>query len=106
MSIKHRPVVRTLPDGRKSYDKIESDDHFYFKKMGTITINAEVLEKVDIVRIKIPHLGVAIGATKTEIKEYKTVKTFHGETKFHYPVEKWRVLGEGPKDWYKDLKKL
>lgn len=96
-SIKHKPIYSTF-NNQVIYFKREMNDDFYFRKTKSTSINAAALEKCDIVVINIVHRDVKIMATKDEIKAYKDVKTFHGECKYYYPLEKWEII-QGDVNW-------
>jgi hypothetical protein len=74
------------------YEKFEYNDDCIFKKTSSLSINAKILEKVDAVKVHLIHLNKTVFATKKDIKSHKDVKTFHGETKYYYPVDKWKVI--------------
>lgn len=90
----HKPVIKN-----GIYLKKEVDDNFLFKKTKSISIRAKELEKADLVRINLLHLGTIIEATKKDIKDFRDVKTFNGEVKYYYPIKKWAVKS-GDLNWY------
>lgn len=90
----HKPVIK---DG--VYSKKEVDDNFLFKKTKSISIRASELEQVDKVKITLVHLSTIIEADKKDIKDFKDVKTFNGEVKYYYPIEKWKVVS-GDTNWF------
>lgn len=104
---KHLPVVVDLMDPDtgdviREYHKHEEDDNFLFRKTRSVSINATVLERCDRIRIAIAHREVVIVAQKNVIKEFQDVKTFNGEVKYYYPVERWQVVA-GDVDWVRKL---
>ena len=78
------------------YDKFERDDNCIFRATNSLSINAEDLEKADTVRIHLLHLNKIVFATTEEIKDYKDIKTFHGETKYYLPLSMWHIEGTEP----------
>jgi Mg/Co/Ni transporter MgtE len=95
--IKHKPIYSFLGD-RTVYFKREVDDDFLFRKTKSISLNSAALEKCDVVVINIVYRDVKVMATKDDIKAHKDVKTFHGECKYYYPIEKWEVI-QGDVNW-------
>lgn len=96
-NIKHKPLFYKTDNG-VAYFKYEFNDDFLYRKTKSITINAAVLEKCDQIVINISHRNVKVSASKEEIKSFKKVHTFYGETKYQYPIERWKVI-DGDKDW-------
>lgn len=100
---KHKPVIYKEVDANGEclsvYQKTETDDNdWYFKKTGSISINAGLLESVDAVRIIFPHRDVIIYQTKDYIKRHARVYTFNRETKFYLRIENWQIES-GDLDW-------
>lgn len=104
--MKHIPVIVEIEDkvGNKikAYWKQELNDHILFRKTMAISINAKALIGADMVIIDIVHRGVRIFANTSDIKTSKDVKTFHGEVKYYYPIEKWKIWFGDP-GWTKKI---
>jgi len=74
-------------DGKKWLIKNENKDYL-FKKLNALSIQAKALEEVEMVEVNLPD-GRCLVASKDEIKNHKIVLTFHGETKYYYPITLW-----------------
>ena len=126
---KHRPVYETFEhEGEKKlmYIKVEHDDNFLYRMTNSITISTKNLDKPPVageqlviaeknkgatlvqVRILIPatkttkEVDVILAAYAQDIRDHRVVKTFYRESKYHYPVDLWKVL-KGDPWWYRKL---
>lgn len=80
------------------YAKREYNDDCVFRATKSLGINAKVLEEVDIIIIYLEHLKTVVMASKADIKNHKDIKTFGGEVRYYYPIEKWIVVA-GNREW-------
>ena len=81
------------------YLKFERDKNCIFRVTNSLGIKADILEQVDYAQINLTELNTIVRASRREIKAYKDVKVFHGETRYYYPCKRWKVISGNPL-WY------
>ena len=103
-TLQHKPLIEDRIIAKdiimKVYKKTEYDDNFLHRQTKSVSINADILEKCDIVEINLAHLGVVIRQGSKRIINESIVRMYYGERKYYYPIDKWLVIHGNP-DWYK-----